>query len=847
MTERKTATVGIVIVSHSAKLAEGVCELARQMTTAAVSLAAAGGIDDPDQPLGTDPIQVLEAIEAVYSDAGVVVLMDLGSALLSAEMALEFLPEEQRERVRLCAAPLVEGTVAAVVQSAAGGDLEQVLREAQGALRAKADQLGDSGWDPPVPSISASPDAVWPTMAERRVTLPNALGIHARPAAQIVSTASQYTAKIAIRNATTTSDWVSTASINEVLLLGGRKGHEIALTGEGPQASVALDALESLLASGFGEGDAEEGLAEAVVTAQTGLPDSREWVGVGASPGIAVGPLVRLRALPPRPPVQHPQDPAAEAKRLKEAIDAASLEIQAMARSAESRQSAQDATVFAAHRLILQDPALIEAAHQRIASSFASAEVAWQVAAEKIIGRYRRLDDPYLQARAVDVEDVTQRVLRQLGHAPGAPEISEPAILSASELLPSDLGDMDPDLVLGICTRDGTAISHAAILARSLGVPLVVGLGSRLDALDEGTRVGIDGERGILWVCPDAEERKALSTRRKEFLDSRKARRVMAGRPAITVDGQRIHVLANVSGLVDIPRALVNGAEGVGLLRTEFLFMGRRSAPSEKEQVAAYREIARACGTNPLTVRTLDVGGDKPLAYIDTNSETNPLLGWRGVRRSLAKPELFEIQLRALLRASPGRRLRIMFPMVSTLTELRAAKAILSRAQAELHRGGMEGSECVQVGIMIEVPSAAMIADQLATEIDFFSVGTNDLTQYTMAADRTNPHVGTLCDPFHPAVLRMVHRSVQAAGDAGISVSLCGELAGDPLATPILLGLGLTELSMSSASIPRIKQTISTLALTDCEQLAGEVLQQGSAESVRREVRARFPALTSAR
>jgi multiphosphoryl transfer protein len=430
--------------------------------------------------------------------------------------------------------------------------------------------------------------------------------------------------------------------------------------------------------------------------------------------------------------------------------------------------------------------------------------------------------------------DAASRVLRRLGAAGEASfALTEPAIVAARDLLPSEVEKLDPALVLGLCLETGSASAHAAILVRSRGIPAVVGLGPALSTVAEGTIAALDGERGSLRLSPSEQELRRIEERRRDWLHAREAAEAKRRSPAATSDGRGIAVLANISRDTEVLEALEQGAEGVGVLRTEFLFLHRSTPPDEEEQLAAYRTIAQALGPRPLVVRTLDIGGDKSVPYIEPAAEANPFLGWRGVRLTLGRRDLFETQLRAILRAAHQHPVEVLLPMVSSLAELREAKAILSEAADALRRAGVPFRENIPVGVMIEVPAAVAIADLLASEACRLSIGTNDLVQYAMAADRTNSRVAPIADHFQPAVLRMIRDTVAAARQAGIRVDVCGEMAADRLAVPLLLGLGVDELSVSAPLVAEVKDTIRAWSIADAEVIAREALAAQSSGAVR--------------
>ena len=708
------------------------------------------------------------------------------------------------------------------------------MAEARGALAAKAAQLGVVS--SPLSVVSSNEqrttDAGQMTK-EIRLTVRNQLGLHARPAAQFVATSARFQSQITVRDLTKDTKYVVAESINQLAMLGVRQGHELAIAAQGYDAEQALAALQALVEANFGEAETRLKFQPAAPNKVT--PQNKgELLGIPASPGVAIGPVFLYYPTPLQVLERHVADDVeTEWQRLQAAIQTAQQEIQALEKQTTT-QIGDDAAIFNAHLLFLADPELINAVRQRIFEQRMTAEVAWQAVVDELVTAYRTLEDSYMQERATDVLDVGQRVQRLLtGTATLGLDIPQPVILVANELTPSDTAQLEPTNVLGICTTLGSATSHSAILARTLGIPAVVGVESEVLNLTNGTLLAFDGESGKVWVKPEPDIVAALQAKRDARNSAGQQARVKAQHPAITRDGRRVTVVANIGGIADAQVAINLGAEGVGLLRTEFLYLDRTTSASEDEQLAVYQAIAQVMGTRPLIIRTLDVGGDKPLPYLGLQQEANSFLGWRGIRFCLDQPEVLKTQLRAILRASLSHQIKVMFPMIATVAEVQAAKAILAELQTELRQTGISFDEAMEVGIMVEVPSAVAIADHLATEVDFFSIGTNDLSQYIMAADRTNPRVATLADPLHPAVLRMINQTVQLGHEAGIWVGLCGELAADPLAAPILLGLGLDEVSLNPQAIPALKQAITQLTVAEAEAIAQAALKLDSAARVR--------------
>jgi phosphocarrier protein FPr len=826
--------ISLVIVSHSQQLALGVRELAVQMVGQRVPIAIAAGIEDSDNPLGTDAMQVYQAITSVFSDHGVLVLMDLGSAVMSAEMALEFLSPEQRDKVYLCSAPLVEGTLAAAVSAAAGNNIQEVIAEAQGSLSAKATMLGvQDHLKPHTCPLVQTGGVSDENSQEMRLTIKNRLGLHARPAAQFVATASRYKSQIQVQNLTRGTAAVRSDSINQVATLGARQGHELLITATGTDAQTALTALKALIVNNFGEDDSV--VKPQNVTPQKVIPATEgELLGIAASPGIAIAPVVHYETVPICITQHNVENVEIEWQRLQASMQVAKQEVQALLSHAYLLGDAE-AAIFDAHLLFLEDPVLLESVRKHIFEKHINAEAAWQAAVDEVANSYDQLEDTYLQERVADLVDIGMRVLRiLLGNASANLEITTPSIVLATDLTPSDTARLDPTQVIGICTTLGSATSHSAIIARTLGIPTVLGVDAKILKVESGTLMALDGESGKAWINPAAKILDILEAKRQAWQTAQEEARKQAHKPAITLDGRRITVLANISSIADVKVAITNGAEGVGLLRTEFLYFDSDSLPGEEEQLTVYQSIAKILENRPLIIRTLDVGGDKPLAYMNTGmTEANPFLGVRGIRFCLENPQLFKTHLRAILRASAGNNLKIMLPMITSLAEVRAAKVILAQVQGELRQEEIPFDENMQLGIMIETPAAVAIADQLAKEVQFFSIGTNDLSQYVMACDRNNPRVANLADALQPAVLRMIQQTVQAAHAANIWVGLCGEVAAETLITPILLGLGLDELSVNPQSLATLKQEINKLTMTQAQAMALVALKQDSATSVR--------------
>ena len=854
-------------MSHSDALARGVAELAEQMAGAGVRIAAAGGLADQPDVLGTDATLVAAAIDQVWSDDGVLVLMDLGSAVLSAEFALDLLPEERRAKVLLTPAPLVEGAVAAAVAAAQGASPRRAAAEAVAGLAGKSSQLDATAPDDAGPEPDA-PEAAAAAPQSLTVTVNDPLGLHARPAARLVRLAGDYHAAVTVQDLTSGRGPVNARSLTAVGTLGARAGDELLVQAAGPDAGAVLAAIRRLASAGFAEPEATAARAPqpaagpsteilgpgGATTAQPASAGRREdagppapapgtvLTGVPASPGLAVGPARPLAAAASAArgyagaaphAAAPPGDPAGAWLTLRQALALTAADVRAARDAVGARAVGDEAAIFDAHLLLLEDDELLEAARRRMFERGAGAAEAWREVVAAAAARWAALDDDYLRTRAADVRAVGDQVLARLTGGP-TDDPPGPGIVVATDMTPAQTAALDTAQTQGLAWACGGPTSHSAILARALGVPAVAALGEALATVPAGTRLVLDGDAGTVTVDPSDAVVAAAHARVAERARAQSQAVSRTQEPAVTRDGTIVHVDANIAAPADVAEAVAAGADGVGLLRSEFLFLRAERAPTEQEQELAYRGIAASLEGRPLTLRTLDAGADKPLAFLPQAVEQNPSLGLRGLRLSLRHPELLRTQLRAALRVAADHPLRLLFPMVTTVDELLAARRLLDEAAASLRADGLAAMPLPEVGIMVEVPAAALTAEVLAAHADFFSLGTNDLTQYTLAAERGNAAVAALADPLHPAVLRLIERTARAAGAAGRRTAVCGELAADPLAVALLLGLGVTELSLSPAQVPLVKQAVRATHLGEARELARAALGAASAADVRR-------------
>jgi phosphoenolpyruvate-protein phosphotransferase (PTS system enzyme I) len=559
---------------------------------------------------------------------------------------------------------------------------------------------------------------------------------------------------------------------------------------------------------------------------------------LGASQGIAIG---KAFVLPHWEWVLPDQkidvaDLAKEFDRLYEGVRRSKTEINQMKTELDEAVGAEEASIFDAHLAILEDPVFMNEIQGIIQRQYKVAEVAVKEAIDHFVTMFDLLDDEYMKERALDIKDVGNRLLKHLLGAPeiALPEDTHPFVLVVRELSPSQLVHLKPDLVLGIVTMIGSPTSHSAIMARAFGIPMVMGVEGKLElAIGTGDLLIIDGGTGLLQVDPTPDMVSRYTEIRKRQLAVREKLLSIAEVPAVTQDGVALTLAANISSLKELEAALSNGAEGVGLFRTEFLYMNRNQFPTEQEQFEVYRAVAEKLDGETLIIRTLDIGGDKQLDYYELPEEENPFLGFRAIRFSLERKDLFKTQLRAILRASHFGNVQIMYPLITSVEEVQEANGVLAEAQRELYEEGVQYRTDIKAGIMIEVPAAVAIADLLAEEVAFFSIGTNDLIQFTLAVDRMNEQINYLYEPYHPAILRMLRTVTNAAKACGIPVSVCGEIAGDVNALPIWLGLGIEELSLSAQAILPVKESMLRTKASDSRKLLEQMFRCKTAREVR--------------
>ena len=772
--------VGLVLVSHSPDLVRGLRDLLLQMEPD-VPVGVAGGTEEGE--IGTSLDLINAAFDTADRGDGAIVLYDLGSAQMTAEAALEFLDEDLQERRLLVDAPLVEGALAAAGAAGGGAGVAEVAAAARaaGGPTDGAD-APDAGEPEPEPEHSAT------------LEIRNAQGLHARPAGQIVRALRPLDATVRIER-TDTADSANAASMLALVGLGATAGTMVTVHAGGPQAQDALAQVRALIDDGFGEPLVQDEPADDAPAAATAADGTGP---VGGSAGLAMGPARWLRQAAPDLPAG---GGAVEDERAR--LTAARDHV----RELLSGSGGPAGDIFGAQAEVLDDPELLAGVDARLTDGVAAARAWWEAIREQR-DRVAAMPGPVFAARAADVDDVGRRVLGALGVDVGVVEVDRGEVVVADDLTPSEVQAVHASGAAAVVVRHGAPTSHMVIVARNLGLAMTLRAGDAVDGITDGITVIVDGDRGRIEIDPTQERRRQVGAELTQRRAQERERRAAAQATVTSAGGHLIEVAANVASVQEAELAIASGADGVGLLRTEFLFGERTTLPSEDEQVAALDEILRVLDGRPAIIRTLDIGGDKPTPALRLDPVRNGFLGVRGLRLSLERPEMFRTQLRAVLRVAAEHQVRIMFPFVTTAGELVAARRELDRARAELDDAGVVSGRIAGVGAMIEIPVAALRTEPLLEHADFVSIGTNDLFQYLTAAGRTIDEVSHLTDAAREVFDDLLTGICAAARRRDRWVGVCGEIAGDPQTAAHLVGLGVTELSMRATAIPDVKAAL---------------------------------------
>jgi multiphosphoryl transfer protein len=834
--------IGLLLVSHSRALAEAAVDLIRRTVSPTIPLAAAGGVGETHSEIGTDAIDIQHGIESVAQPDGVLVLMDMGSAILSAEMAKDLLGDSIN--VRLCSGPLVEGGIAAAVQIQAGSPLADVVAAAQRSLLPKQDQLGE-------PSQATQLTGA-PAVAEESFesVLENIYGLHLRPVAALIKTLGADAKNVQIENVTGKRGPIVASSLVEIARLQAKKGDTIRFLLSGPNTVRVRREIESFLERLRDEDAHPLQPAAAKNNSASSAP-------IAVSSGLAVGRILFADRLDVRIPETRPNTPAereAECQRLTAAIGAAQQTVAQRVAKFSSSLDRAEVAILDAQQLILSDDVLLAKAQERIRSKPANAAAAWFETLMEVAEDQAGAADEYLKQRAIDFREAAAAVVQQLiGQTNQFAHLNEDYVLVCAELNPTLIDQIQSTRITGVIELGGGSLSHGAILARSIGLPVIANAAGSESMLRSAEIVAIDGSTGQLLVNPAPAVVQEWRQRQANSRELQKRAVQLSQTPAVSADNIPFLIAANAGKRRDVELALGNGADGIGLFRSEFLFDQFRTLPSEEEQLAAYRDAlepiladSRSKAAQPsassrefsVTLRLLDIGGDKPLPFLSPGKESNPFLGVRGLRLLLRHPEFLESHLGAILRLAELFSIKLLVPMVTSVDEISRLKQHLEKAHQSLKARELSHEWPIEIGAMIETPASAVAFDQMVEHLDFASIGTNDLTQYVLSAERGNPQLEEFADSLHPAVLRLCRDVIALANHRTLPISICGEIASDPVAVPLLAGLGLRVFSVAPTAVPTIKATIRTLSLSKMPpEKITQLLGYSSAAEIRQAMR----------
>jgi multiphosphoryl transfer protein len=819
--------VGLVLISHSQKLASALVDLISTTVSDDLPVIAAGGAGLQQEIVGTDATQICAAVDRVFSSDGVLILLDTGSAILSAETARDLLRPDQQEKIRLCSAPLVEGAIAAAVQIKFGSTLSEVAQAAETSLMAKQEQIGGIAFAPEADASAA----VQPETEICEIQINNEHGLHLRPAAGLLKALAPLSASVQVFNLTTKRGPVPVDSLTALARLQIKEGDLLRFQASGADRSIALVTIQQLAAQNFGETRAG---APAPVAKQD---ESSQLFSVSA--GVAVGPPLFVEdRMPPATdqPLRDPETADDAVKVLRAAIAQTVNEFGERAARLEREINGEARSMVEAQQLLLQDREVLREVEERIRTRHESAARAWEIVFSGLASEQADSSDPYLRDRAADLREVEQAVLRKLMLRPSS-EIRLEANSTGRILICDELNASLLDLayrakVAGVVELSGGPNSHGAILARALRLPALGGAASHLEELRTATVVALDGANGELWIDPDEVTLRLLQERRETEGIAFRRLLTTAGHPVKTRDKTNVRVAANAGSESEVIEAHAVFADGIGLFRTEFLYQNFQQPPTEDEQISVLARVLEAAGDLSVNVRLLDTGADKPAPFFPARTERNPFLGIRGVRLLLAQPDFFRTHLRALLRVAHERKVALLLPMITEPGELRTVRQLLNGCHESLLQRGVPHAWPLPLGIMVETPAAALLFDQFATQVEFASIGTNDLTQYVLSSERGNSALAHFGDALHPAVLRLCAAVSQKARETAIPLSICGEIAADLEALPVLVAIGLTQFSVGAATVPAVKARLREMVCLDSQQLA-ELMSLPDAAAVR--------------